>query len=591
MIKKVNRNFLWSEIFIEQLVQHGIKYACISPGSRSAPLTYSLAKNKNIKCCINIDERSSAFFALGLAKASSSPVVIVTTSGTATAELYPAIIEAFQQRSPLIVCTADRPPELKNSGTNQMINQKNIYRNHIRWFKDAGLPELTENKLFRLVLITHKAINIAAKKDKGPVHLNFPFRKPLEPGSFTDEIDESIIVLINKMKLASRESPTAVIKKRDRKIISKIASRIFTSQRGLIVAGPQDYNPKVIKAINSLSEITGFPVLADGASQLRFNSSNNLVISNYDAYLRSEIFIQKFRPDVILQFGRTVTSTFLENYFEESEIDRFLINEYGDRFDPSGKAKSIVKFNPEIFCDELIKYLKEINFKKPSNEWSKIFHTADMFAEEIKSKIIYNSSFPNEARIIPELIKIIPSQSSIVVGNSLPIRDLEFFTTASNKGLKIFFNRGASGIDGITSTALGIAKHNKSAVLITGDLSFLHDINALLAANKNPVSLVIVLINNNGGGIFDMLPIKEYGELFRKYFKTPHDRNIKSIVEAFGHNHIQIESWNHLAESVITSMQKKSLTVLEIKTNSISSHKLREKYWNLVKEKINSEFS
>jgi len=591
MIKKVNRNFLWSEIFVEQLVQLGIKYACISPGSRSAPLTYSLAENKNIKCFVNIDERSSAFFALGLAKASSSPVVVVTTSGTATAELYPAIIEAYQQRTSLIVCTADRPPELKNSGANQMINQKNIYRNHIRWFKDIGLPELSDKKLSRLMLITQKAINIATKKDKGPVHLNFPFRKPLEPVSFTDEIDELLIESLIKKTHENNHSPESLITKREKKLISKIAGRILTSQRGLIIAGPQDYNLKAIKAINSLSEITGFPVLADAASQLRFNSSNNLIISNYDAFLKSEMFRQKFKPDIILQFGRTSTSSSLENYFEEIDADRFVINEFGDRFDPSGKAKSIIKFKPEIFCNELIKYLKEINFSKPLNDWSKVFQTADISVEGIKSKIILNSSFPNEARIISELIKVIPPKSSIMVGNSLPIRDLDCFAGSMENNLKIFFNRGASGIDGITSTALGISIHNKSTVLITGDLSFLHDVNALIAAKKNPVPLVIILINNNGGGIFDALPIKEYKELFRKYFKAPQYQNIKSVVEAFGHNHTLIESWNHLSESVTASLGKKSLTVLEIKTNSVSSHKLREKYWMLVKDKINSEFS
>jgi len=214
-----------------------------------------------------------------------------------------------------------------------------------------------------------------------------------------------------------------------------------------------------------------------------------------------------------------------------------------------------------------------------------------MLAEGIKSKIILNSPFPNEARIIPEVIKVIPPKSSIMVGNSLPIRDLDCFAGSMEINLKIFFNRGASGIDGITSTALGISKHCKSTVLITGDLSFLHDVNALLAAKKNPVPLVIILINNNGGGIFDALPIKEYKELFRKYFKAPQDQNIKSVVEAFGHNHTLIESWNHLSESVTASLGKKSLTVLEIKTNSVSSHKLREKYWMLVKDKINSEFS
>jgi 2-succinyl-5-enolpyruvyl-6-hydroxy-3-cyclohexene-1-carboxylate synthase len=189
---KVNRNNFWARIFIDQLAALGVKYACISPGSRSTPLTFTLSKNRKIKSFINNDERSSAFFALGLAKESGMPVIIVTTSGTAVAELYPAIIEAFQQRVPLIVCTADRPSELIGTGANQTINQHNIFKNHIRWFRDLGLPSMSETGFRHLQRIAIKSFQISLTEDRGPVHLNFPFRKPLEPFSFTDEVSKSI---------------------------------------------------------------------------------------------------------------------------------------------------------------------------------------------------------------------------------------------------------------------------------------------------------------------------------------------------------------------------------------------------------------
>jgi len=194
---KVNRNNFWTEVFVKQLNSAGVKYACISPGSRSTPLTFSFAKNKKIKCFVNIDERSSAFFALGLAKASKTPVAVVTTSGTAAAELYPAIIEAYQQRVPLIICTADRPPELLNTGANQTINQHNLYKNHIRWFKNVGLPSLKRLKLRRLQQTAFRDVEFSTLKDKGPVHLNFPFRKPLEPFTFTDEVDSLLVKNVN----------------------------------------------------------------------------------------------------------------------------------------------------------------------------------------------------------------------------------------------------------------------------------------------------------------------------------------------------------------------------------------------------------
>ena len=187
---KVNRNNLWTRIFIDQLAALGVKHACISPGLRSTPLTYILSKNRKIKSFIHFDERSSAFFALGLAKATGKPVLVVTTSGTAVAELYPAIIEAYQQRTPLIICTADRPPELVGTGANQTINQHNIFRNHIRWFRDLGLPSISDTGFYHLQKIAIKAFRISSSEDKGPVHLNFPFKKPLEPFSYTDSVSK-----------------------------------------------------------------------------------------------------------------------------------------------------------------------------------------------------------------------------------------------------------------------------------------------------------------------------------------------------------------------------------------------------------------
>ena len=191
---KINRNFIWSNIIVDQLAECGVKYACISPGSRSTPITYSVSLNKKIKSFVHVDERVSGFFALGLAKKSNSPVMIITTSGTATAELYPAIIEAYQNRVPLIICTADRPSYLRNTGTNQTINQENIYKNHIRFFYDTGLPKLDSTSIKKLKSTVLKAFSISDKTDRGPVHLNLPFEKPLEPDSYTDSIEENILL-------------------------------------------------------------------------------------------------------------------------------------------------------------------------------------------------------------------------------------------------------------------------------------------------------------------------------------------------------------------------------------------------------------
>jgi 2-succinyl-5-enolpyruvyl-6-hydroxy-3-cyclohexene-1-carboxylate synthase len=589
---KVNKNFIWAKAFVNQLCDLGVRFVCISPGSRSTPLTLAFTEQKKIKCFVHIDERVSGFFALGLAKSSGLPVAIVTTSGTATAELYPAIIEAYQQRIPLIICTADRPPELLNTGANQTINQWNLYKNHIRWFKYTGLPQLSVKRVINLQKIAVTAFETSLMKNKGPVHLNFPFRKPLEPNSFTDEVDDEILLTIKKS--ITKENNTnrkEALSKRETKQINRIADNIIGKENGLIIVGPNEYDPELVSNIKQLSKVTGYPILADGVSHLRFKTSvsDKYICCNYNAYLRSQKFKSSHQPKIILQFGRTVTSVFLQNYMEQSKPLRFLINEYGDLFAPTNKSK-VIKFNPGRFCENLIQVLTESKFKRKHN-WINIFRNAETLTEEIKTLSLKKSNLKIEPKIFSELISILPTNTKIMVGNSLPIRDFDNFVGKTNKNLKVFFNRGASGIDGITSTALGIASIEKTTILITGDLSFLHDLNALLPAKKYSIPLIVILINNNGGGIFEMLPISSEKKWFNNFFKTPHNLNISSLVKSFGLEHQLIKGTIDFKNKLKGSLLRKTLTVLEIKTDSSLSKKMRKKFWADVVKKIESDFS
>ncbi len=384
---KVNKNFIWAQAFVNQLCTLGVRFACISPGSRSTPLTLAFAEQKKIKCFVHIDERVSGFFAMGLAKASGFPVAIVTTSGTATAELFPAIIEAYQQRIPLIICTADRPPELLNTGANQTINQWNLYKNHIRWFKYIGLPQLSVKRIINLQKITARAFETSLIKNKGPVHLNFPFRKPLEPNSFTDEVEEEISTAIkNTIVPEVNINRQEYLSKRETKRINKIAEHIIGKEKGLIIVGPKEYDPDFVSNIKQLSKVTGYPVLADGVSHLRFRTlkSDKFICTNYDAFLRSNNFITENKPEIVLQFGRTFTSAILEKYLEQSKPLRFIINDYGDLFDPS-KTSKVLKFNPVTFCENLNRALTESKFKR-KHKWLKIFINAEILTEAIKKQ-------------------------------------------------------------------------------------------------------------------------------------------------------------------------------------------------------------
>ncbi|MCX6169044.1 MAG: 2-succinyl-5-enolpyruvyl-6-hydroxy-3-cyclohexene-1-carboxylic-acid synthase [Ignavibacteriales bacterium] len=575
----INRNIVWSDIFINRLVQLGVKYACISPGSRSTPLTLAFASNKNIEVIPIVDERSSGFFALGLAKKTNTPVAIVTTSGTAVAELYPAIIEAYYQRVPLIICTADRPPFLRNRGANQTINQENIYENHIRLFIDAGLPDI--KKLSVIKQVAEKAVLSSSIDNLGPVHINFPFEKPFEPHSFTDKIK---VDAIEKVFFNTFLEITPVTESKVN--FNALSKKFYSKERGIILIGFGHYQNDFAKQVIRLSEKFGYPIYVDGASSLRFGShSKENLVDNLTAIIRAKDFQKYFDPEIIIQFGGTPTSNVLQHYFKNSKAEKILVNEFGDKNDPSLTAKTVILANPSEFCDSLLQ--KAANKENRDSCWLIDFQAMNNFSEEIKNEYFKNIKFPFEGRAAIELLNAIPNRSSIMISNSSPIRDIDFFASSNLKQINIFTNRGASGIDGINSTALGIAKTSKkNNYLLIGDLAFYHDLNGLHNAIKYNIAMTIVLINNNGGGIFESLPISEYKEFFTENFSTPLKIDFKKIVEAYGATYYRIKNWKDLKEKVILSSRNKKLTVLEIQTDAKESKFQRQEYWNAVSNRI-----
>jgi len=383
MLININRNYFWANIFFDQLAEYGVKYACISPGSRSTPLTYALSQNIKIKSYVVIDERSSGFFALGLAKQTNSPVVIVTTSGTAAAELYPAIIEAYQNRVPLIICTADRPDYLRNSGANQTINQDHLYNYHVRFFYDTGLPKIDLKKIKQLKDAAKNAFYICTRQNIGPVHFNMPFEKPLEPNSFTDEIEEKL--LLESLPDEISKNPKQLLKNTDVKDIKLVANLLRKNINGLITIGPGNFSDTFFSLLENFSIKFSLPIFGDASSGIRFKSKplSNLII-NYDALARSESFSKSFRPKFLLHFGRALTSPKLEGYFSIIKPKRFTINNFGDFYDPSRKS-IIIKNNEEIFLKNLV-HVPNVN----KNEFSqnlKGLKILDSDVEKIKQDV------------------------------------------------------------------------------------------------------------------------------------------------------------------------------------------------------------
>lgn len=579
---KVNRNFLWSEIFVKQLEILGVKYACISPGSRNTPLTLAFSASKKIKSFLIIDERSSAFFALGLAKRTNTPVAVVCTSGTAAVELHPAIVEAYQQRVPLIICTADRPPELQNVGANQAINQNGLYHDHIRWHCNAGLPQLSQRKLDSIKNIALKSYSISAFIDRGPVHINFPFRKPFEQKSFTDDFDDKLYPEFHQKKNIKGNNTQAKLPNLIKSPSFKnILTRVIKTERGILIAGPESFTQQNKLLLLKLSEITGYPIFSDALSGLRFgNISSNNIITNYDALLRSDSFLKTFNPELILHFGRTITSKGVELFFEKTRAVKYLINEFGDCFDPAKKTQGVFAIKPYLFCSNLHDEINETCLKRNNSKWIEKIREADKAADSLKNKIISNSDFPNECGISGAALNSIDSGSTIMLSNSMPIRDFDYFTSVMKKNFNIYFNRGASGIDGITSTALGLAAADKAPVILfIGDLAFYYDLNSLLISVQNKIPLVVILINNSGGGIFEVLPIAKYKNVFKKYFLAKHNLNFGSIATSFDCKFKRIKNWSHLQREIKRAVKRDVLTVLEIKTDAHKSLQLRQKFW------------
>lgn len=595
---KINNNNFWSETLISELLKMGVKNACISPGSRNTPITMALAKIEEIKKYVIVDERISGFFALGLAKSSGKPVIVECTSGTAAAELYPAIIEAYYSRTPLIVLTADRPPHLINSGANQTINQPHIYSNHIRLSLDAGLPQITAKGMKKIFDMTD-TIREVLQNDRGPIHINLPFDEPLEPNNFTGEVSDNMVSTIAKMSKGTQSPNFAetIHPFKETEEYTGLVDLIKKSERGLIIAGPEesnknDYREKIL----DLAEKLNTPILADVSSSLRFyRIQNKNIIANSDSLLRSDNLNWAIKPDYILQFGKTVTSKSILKYLTQCRSPRFIINQFGDIYDPSKNASGYIKAAPVEFIEELISSLKKeeqepSTSEKKAKKWLDFFIYADGRIEETKKEVISATRFPIESRIVNEVLNLAPAGSNIFLSNSTPIRDFDYFASKINKDYQVFFNRGASGIDGIISTALGVtAANQKPLTVVIGDQALQHDISSLAMANNLGISITIVLINNNGGGIFYDLPISEYGDEFKKYFLLPQNINFAEIVKGFSGYYKLMPSWQQFKREYGASFERSGVNVLEFRTDAEESQKIRKAFWERIDNSLSTD--
>ena len=564
----MNRNIIWGQIFVDELARSGLKAVCAAPGSRHTPLMLAFAKHPDIKVYSHLDERSAAFFALGLALASDEPVALVCSSGTAGANMYPAIIEAHQSRVPLIVLTADRPHELRHSGANQTIDQIKMFGDFVLWFVDMQLPEANPPAIAMRNLRTtaNRAYATANGLRKGVVHLNFPFRKPLEPTPVEgDMLEVSDEASGQEGRLPATQFASSVILPDYRKPIDDIPQNL----NGIIVCGQRYINSSIL----SLAHTLGYPVLADAFSGLRFdnNSFENFVSGSYETYLANNGTLP-FVPEVVLRFGTIPLSKSLGSYIEKLSPQIYMvISNDGDWNDDSHRITHFIHTNVEEYVDHSLPLGRLANHVNVEKVYKLEVSTRRAIREEINNAAYFDGA------VVYDVVDLIPDESTLFVGNSLPVRHLDQFGKPQQKRIYTYANRGASGIDGNISTALGAgtARPDKPLVAIFGDITFYHDMNGLLAVHRCGVPITIVLINNDGGGIFNRLPIRDYEPEFTDYFITPHGLDFSHAAKLYGLDYVAIdaregqsgarESFREAFSKVVGSEKS---TIIEVRTDS-----------------------
>ena len=547
-----NLNTLWASILVETLSRLGLTHAVISPGSRSTPLTLAFATHPSIEAIPVLDERSAAFFALGIAKRTHLPVALVCTSGTAGANFYPAVIEAKESRIPLLILTADRPVELRHCHSGQTIDQTRLYGHYPNWQTEIATPEINLLPYLRQTILHSWERCLGATP--GPVHLNIPFRDPLFPLANADILalekgfdTQGFFSLPKASSFASGESLLPD----------------FSYSRGIIIAGvnstasPENYS----QAIAHLAKTFGFPVLAEALSPVRnYAQINPNLVSTYDLILRQPHLKANLTPEVIIQIGELPTSKELRNWLSELSCPRFIVDPSHENLDPLHGKTVHLRMNIEDLAKNAY---NQIN---TSDNYLKCWLELDKKTQQRIDTNLSNLLELREAKIPWLLSQYLPQKTPVFLSNSMPVRDAEFFWMPNNLRIMPYFNRGANGIDGTLSTALGVAHGNQPTILLTGDLALLHDTNGFLIKPKFQGSLTIILINNNGGGIFETLPISQFDPPFEDFFATPQNIDFSKLCQTYNVRYYCIKNWLELIK-YIQILPPGGIQVLEILTD------------------------
>ena len=573
-----NVNTLWAEVLVGELVAGGVEAVCVSPGSRSTPLTVACAEHPDLRVYSHLDERSAAFFALGRAKRTGEPTPLVCTSGTAAANYHPAVIEADQSSVPMLMLTADRPPELTDSGANQTIDQEKLYGDAVRWYRDMPEPEAEPRTVRMLRTTVARALSNSTGSDPGPVHLNCRFRKPLEPTPVPADHSQGVPEAWadgDRLAAEGRDGPFVTTAQGagelDDTAVSDVVSAVDAADRGLVVAGPADGGLGA-EALEALATATGFPVLADPLSDLRFGPHVDgvPVVGGYDAYLGTDALTDWPDPEIVLRFGASPTSKPLRHYLRDADCRQFVVDPGGRWTEATFTASDLLVADPDATARDVAAGVA----KTGDPAWTERFQRAERAHWRTVADALTGGYW--EGGVLADATRLAPDPATVFVSNSMPVRDLDRFGEPRTADLTVLGNRGASGIDGITSTALGAGSATDDPlVLVTGDLAYYHDMNGLLALARCDVDATIVLVDNDGGGIFHMLPIEAH-DTFESQFRTPHGLDFEPTGDLYGLEFQRVPDRAAFLEAFERSVGREGTQVLSVEFDAGDSHARRD---------------
>ena len=547
-------NFLWGHLAARGLSDLGITTVFFSPGSRSTPLIIGCEKEKRLSCFPALDERTAAFLALGHAKRTNLPSALICTSGSALTHWFPAVTESSYAGVPMLLLSADRPPELQECGAGQTINQLNLFGSFVREFYQSPSPTLEQDHIHDMQKILETAYSKSVGLNSGPVHINFSFREPLWP---TVKPSPELFPFPS---LACKTPST---------------EHEYSESTDDLIAVTHASRPVVIAGLNvksSLSEkFQNIPILCDSLCELR-ETEHPARILRFENLLRCPNFTESVNPDQFIVLGPLPTSKTLRSWIEESGVPRLVIEPSERKVDPLLGTSHSIRLNFE--------QLDQLDLPKPEPGWLEKWTAAEQVVEEKIEQEFQKNSCEHEPKVARILSEHLPIKSHFFCANSMPIRDLEWFWKPSKKKRRLFGARGVNGIDGTLGTAIGIAhQSDQPTYLLTGELAFLHDSNALLFAPELVGSLTVVLINNQGGGIFENLPVVNLPE-FEKCFATPQNCDFGKLCAAHSVEYLLLEEEKALI-SHISNPPPNGIRVIEIRTDRKLDRKIRQKLLSL----------